>query len=77
MKRLNGWDDETLLTEDIKFFFNMVKNNPQDMISEQINIDEGKPSPRFGRKSFKNRRSQLKRLSSIERTSKKKRSPRP
>lgn len=77
MKRLNGWDDETLLTEDIKFFFNMVKNNPQDMISEQINIDEGKPSPRFGRKSFKNRRSQLKRLSSIERTNKKKRSPIP
>ena len=38
-----------LLTDDIKFFFNLVKAQPPNQVIDGLEIKDGRPSPRFGK----------------------------
>jgi hypothetical protein len=59
MKKMEEPGGGSLLSEDIKFFFNMVKSKPEDEELESLDIKNGKPSPRFGKKSLAKRRRDL------------------
>lgn len=56
----NAGEGGSLLSEDIKFFFNMVKTKPENEELQSMDVKNGKPSPRFGKKSMARRKKSLK-----------------
>lgn len=38
----------SLISDDIKFFFNLVKSKPKDKVIKGVCLKDGRPSPRFG-----------------------------
>lgn len=38
----------SLISDDIKFFFNLVKSKPKDKVIKGVFVKDGRPSPRFG-----------------------------